>query len=123
MSTKFNMTRDINGYNGFGILPTYDIQSTSLADSVAQSITVPSNFQNWIAIITYSPGSSIFVDFTGVDAAAPSTAFASATASLNPSARQVSAGQSISFITTDADSPYVCVEFQAILPYTINSVQ
>lgn len=37
MSTKFSMTRDINGYNGFGILPTYDIQNAVLAVGVEQN--------------------------------------------------------------------------------------
>lgn len=116
MSTKLCMLRDINSYNAFGIIPTYDIQSGVLAAAVAQSITVPSNYANWIAIFSYSPGSNIWVDFT-TTAGAPSGAFAATTSCLNPSARAVSAGDSISFITNDVDSPEVSVEFQIVAPY------
>ena len=123
MSTKFNMTRDINGYNGFGIQPTHDIQGTSLTANAAQTIRVPSNYKNWIAIMTYTGGANVFVDFTGATAAVPSSAFAAMTSSLNPSARAVQSGQTISFITPDTDDPYVTVEFQAILPYSAVPVQ
>ncbi len=111
------MSRDINGYNGFGRFPTYDIQSTSLAQGVAQSITVPSNFQNWLAIFSYTPGSNIWISTTGT-AAAASTSFASGISMLNPSALQLSAGMVISCITADSTTPFVCIELQVITPYT-----
>jgi hypothetical protein len=116
MSTKFSMVRDINGYNGFGILPTYDIQGTSLAVSAAQSFTVPSDYPNWIAIFTYTPGSNIWVSFT-TTATVATTSVTSLTSVLNPSARQVKGGSTISVITADATLPFVCVEFQIIAPY------
>lgn len=116
MSTKFSMVRDINGYNGFGILPTYDIQGTSLAVSTAQSFTVPDNYPNWIAIFTYTPGANIWVSFTTTATVAGSSV-ASLTSVLNPSARQVKGGDTISVITADATAPFVCVEFQIIAPY------
>lgn len=118
MSTKLSMTRDINSYNAFGILPTYDIQRTSLTANVAQSITVPSNYANWIAIFTYTPGSNIWVDFSGATATVAGSSFASGTAVLNPSARQVKAGGTISVITADGTSPFVCIELQVIQPYS-----
>ncbi len=116
MSTKFNMTRDINGYNGFGVQPTYDIQAGVLAAGVAQSVTIPDNYPNWIAILSYSPGSNVWVSFT-TTAVAPSGAFSSSSSSLNPAGRAVVGGDSISFITNDVDSPEVSVEFQVIAPY------
>jgi hypothetical protein len=116
MSTKFSMTRDINGYNGFGVLPTYDIQSTSLAANAAQSITVPDNYPNWIVIFSYTPGSSVWVSFSGT-AAVPSTTFASGISVLNPAGRQVKGGETISFISSDATLPWVCAEFQIIPTY------
>lgn len=120
MSTKFQMTRDINGYNGFGIMPTDDIQTGVLAENTAQSVTVPDNFENWIAIFSYTPGASVWVSFTDT-AAAASGSFASSSSTLNPAARQVKAGQEISLITTDSTEPAVSIEFQAILPYTRNN--
>ena len=110
------MIRDISGYNGFGIIPTYDIQAGVLAANTAQSITVPSNYPHWIAIFSYTPGSNIWVSFT-TTAVVPGGAFSSSASSLNPSARAVSAGQVISLITSDADSPEVSVEFQIVAPY------
>jgi hypothetical protein len=116
MSTKFSMSRDINGYNGFGILPTYDIYNGLLAAGVAQTVTVPSTYSNWIAIFTFTPGASVWVSINGT-AAAPAGAFASGVSTLNPAGRQVKEGDVISFITSDTTSPTVCVEFQAIAPY------
>ena len=111
------MTRDINGYNGFGIMPTEDIQFGVLAVDVDQEITVPENFDNWIAIFSYTPGASVWVSFTRT-ATYPAGAFVGGDSVLNPAARQVKAGQTISFITGDSTNPMVSVEFQAILPYT-----
>lgn len=116
MSTKMSMTRDIAGYNGFGLLPTYDVYGCSLTANVAQSITVPSTYENWIAIFTYTPGSNIFVSFT-TTAAVYNGTMGARTSVLNPAGRQVKAGDTISVITPNATSPYVCVEFQAIPTY------
>lgn len=116
MSTKFSMVRDINSFNGFGIIPTYDIQGCSLAANAAQTFTVPSNYSNWIAIFTYSPGSNIFVSFT-TTAAVPTGTVGAITSVLNPSARAVTGGSTFSVITPDATSPYVVVEFQIVAPY------
>lgn len=110
------MTRDINGYNGFGVIPTYDIQNAVLAAGVAQSIIVPSNYPNWIAIFSYTPGASVWVSFT-TTALAPTGAFSSSSSVLNPAGRAVTKGQVISFITADSTSPMVSVEFQIVAPY------
>jgi len=116
MSTKFNMTKDIAGYNGFGIPFSLDGQSMILTAAVAQSVTVPLNYPFWIAIFSYTPGSSIWVD--GITTAvAPTGAASATTARLNPSARYVRGGQTISFITSDVTLPMVGVEFLVINPY------
>ena len=117
MSTLLSLTRDINGYNAFGVMPTYDIQGTSLTATVAQQFTVPDNYNNWLAIFSYTPGANIWVSFT-TTAAVAGGSFASMTSSLNPSARQVRGGTVISVITSDINTPFVCVELQVIAPYT-----
>jgi hypothetical protein len=117
MSTKLSLTRDINGYNAFGIFPTYDIQTGGLAVNTEQHFTVPSNFENWLAIFTFTPGSNIWVSFTGT-AAVPSTTVGSSTVVLNPSGRQVKAGSTISLITADTTTPWFCVELQVINNYS-----
>lgn len=116
MSTKFNLTRDINGYNGFGLPFAQDGFSGQLATSVAQSVVVPDNYPNWIAIFSYTPGASVWVD--GITTAvAPSGAFAATTAELNPTARFVKAGQTISMITNDITSPEVGIKFLVAQPF------
>ncbi len=117
MSTKFNMIRDISGFNGFGIIPTYDIQGCSLAASTAQTFTVPDNYPNWIAIFTFTPGANVFVDFTGATATVPTGTVGTITKVLNPSGRAVAGGSTFSVITPDATSPYIVVEYQIVPPY------
>lgn len=111
------MVRDVNGYNGFGIIPTYDIQGCSLAASTAQTFTVPNNYANWIAIFSYTPGSNIFVRFDGSAATVPSGTEATIHVVLNPSARAVKGGSTFSVITPDATSPFITVEYQIVAPY------
>tara|TARA_R110000868_G_scaffold168123_3_gene402695 strand:+ start:132 stop:473 length:342 start_codon:yes stop_codon:yes gene_type:complete len=111
------MTRDINGYNGFGIpFGPEDKYSALLAVGVAQSITVPDNYPHWIAIFAYTPGASIWVDGT-TTAVAPTGAVSATTAELNPAARKVVAGQTISFITADTTTPMISIILQVVQPY------
>lgn len=117
MSTKFNMTRDINGYNGFGVQPTYDVEGCFLSASSAQTFTVPNNYPNWIAIFSYTPGASIFVDFSGATAVAPTSSVGAVTVVLNPAGRALKGGSTFSVITQDATSPYITVEYQVVPTY------
>lgn len=116
MSTKLSLTRDINGYNAFGIMPTYDVYAGSLAANAAQSVVVPSNFEYWLAVFTYSPGANIWVDFI-TTATVPTTTVGSVSTVLNPAGRQVKAGSTISFITSDTTTPFICIELQVINNY------
>ena len=116
MSTKFNMTRDINGYNGFGIQPTYDIEGCLLPTDTEKVFTVPSNYANWMVIFSYTPGANVFVSFTDT-AAVPDNTVSSVTSVLNPAGRALSAGTSISVITPETTDVYMTVEYQVITPY------
>jgi hypothetical protein len=116
MSTKLSLTKDINGYNAFGIIPTYDIYAGGLAASTEQHFTVPSNYEYWLAIFTFSPGANVWVDFSGT-ATVPSTTIAAVHTVLNPAGRQVKAGSVISLITADGTTPWFCVELQSINNY------
>ena len=117
MSTKLSLTRDINGYNAFGIMPTLDIFGGTLAASTEQHFVVPSNNQYWLAIFSYTPGANMWVDFTGT-AAVPTSTVGAVNSVLNPAGRQVKGGSTISFITADATIPFICVELQAINNYS-----
>ena len=116
MSTKLCMTRDINGYNAFGLIPTYDIWAGSLAASSEQHFVVPSNNEYWLAVFTYTPGSNIWVDFT-TTATVPSSTVGPVSVVLNPAGRQVKAGSTISFITADTTNPFICIELQVLNNY------
>ncbi len=122
MTTKFNLTRDINGYNGFGVKFSDQKYSTTLATGVTQSLTVPNNMGMggngiytkpvYIAIFSFTPGANVFVA-NNLTAASPGAAFAASNAELNPAARQVEGGDVLSFITPDT-AAYITVSFYVI---------
>jgi hypothetical protein len=114
--TKFDMTRDINGFNGFGLPFTITAKSGILAVGVAQSVVAPSGYSNYIAIFSYTHGANIWVDNI-TTAVAPTGAFSATTAELNPAARYVKAGSTISLITADITNPMVSISFYAAPPY------
>jgi hypothetical protein len=115
-STKFLMTRDIAGYNGFGIPFTNVAKSALLATGVEQHFTVPSDYPYWIAIFGFMPGSSVWVANNDT-AAAPSGAFSDSTSELNPAARYVKGGDVLSFITADVTSAEINVLLYVAPPY------
>ena len=102
---KFNMIRDINGYNGFGLQFTGIFWQGLLSQGISQSITIPaspwSDCSNLILIFYFQPGSSVWVARNST-ATFPSGAVTLCLSEGNPTARQVYAGDVISFITNDA---------------------
>ncbi len=101
MATKFNMTRDINGYNGFGLQFTDIAYATSLSANAEQHFTVPElSYELYLAIFSFDPGTRVWVS-NGDTAAVPAGSFAATTSELNPTARQVKAGDILSFISPD----------------------
>ena len=114
MSTPLNFGRDVQGYNSYAPQPSTDIYNATITAGGATSITVPSNYQVWIASFSYQPGSSVWVDFTGATAAVPAGAtLASATSMLNPGQRTVYAGGNISLISADS-SDNVSIELYPV---------
>lgn len=109
MTTKFSMTRDINGYNGFGLQFSDNNYSTTLTAATPTTITVPSNgsmggaatYVNdyWLALFNYTPGASVWVADNATSAVPAGATFASTTSTLNPAGRLVKGGDVLSFIT------------------------
>lgn len=122
MATKFVLTRDINGYNGFGVVFSDQKYSTTLSTGVAQSLTIPSGMGMgangiytkpvYLAVFSFTPGANVFVA-NNLTAASPGGSFAASNAELNPAARQVLGGDVLSFITPDT-SAYVTVSLYVI---------
>lgn len=100
MTTKLNMIRDMNGFNTFGLPFCDDKFSMQLSVGVAQSITVPGNFQKWLAIFFQDSGSNIWVSLN-TTATYPTGSVSAATSEENPTARLVIAGDTLSFITPE----------------------
>lgn len=100
MTTKFNMVRDINGYNGFGLQFSDNLYNTTLATGVAQTLTIPSESEYYLAIFSYEPGGVLWMSRNGT-AAVPGGSFAAVVSELNPTARLVKAADVLSFITSD----------------------
>jgi len=115
--TRFSMTRDINGYNGFGLPASTINQSMVLAATVEQHITVPESQGYWIAVLSYTPGVNIWVDNIGTSVV-PTGAASATTAMLNPAGLYVKGGSELSFITSDVTSPQVSVRYYVAPPYT-----
>lgn len=111
MSTPFWMVRDINGYNGFGLKPSSQKYSATLAQSTDTSFTVPkgnlvgsgssTGSKKYLAIFSYEPGSAVWVAYNATAAVPGGAAFAATSSELLPTARYVSQGDVIHFITPD----------------------
>jgi hypothetical protein len=118
MSTpKFMMTRDVNGYNAFGVSQSDVIYGGTLATDTAGSFTLPSDYAKYIVIFSFTPGANVFVSSTAT-AATPTGAIASRTVELNPQGRQYSKGTTISLITPDAAGAYFTASVFYVDPYT-----
>lgn len=112
MSTLLNMGRDVQGYNAYAPQFSVDGQSTNLAANAEQHFTIPGNYENWIAVFSYEPGSNIWVA-NNTTAAVPSGSFAATVSQLNPAARAVKANDVLSFITADT-AAFVGVSLYAV---------
>lgn len=106
MATKFSMTRDINGYNGFGLIQSDTKYGVLLAQNVEQNVVVGGFNARYLAIFAYEPGTNTFVVISSAGTLA--TVFTGSlgiiTSELNPVAREVKSGDTISIITPDANA-------------------
>lgn len=111
MATKFALSRDVNGYNGFGLKFTDTAYSCTLATSTDTSLAIPEYASiggaayygnaepKLIAIFSYDPGSSVWVAKNTAASVPAGSSFAATASELNPSAREVSGGDVLHFFS------------------------
>lgn len=107
MTTKFNLVRDINGYNGFGLSFSDTKYAMQLAANVEQTLAIPAStdptYPNYLAIFSIAPGNSAWISLNQT-ATYPSGAVSAISSELNPIARYIKGDglQTLHFITPDA---------------------
>ena len=106
MPSQYINTKDINGYinaNDYGLPFTKINYAVNLATNVAASFTVPANDGKFLAVFKYASTAInlpvVYVDPYQTAVQTTLSTFVTTTATLNPSARIVSPGDVISFIT------------------------
>lgn len=117
MLTRFNMVRDINGYNGFGLVFSNAQFQTVLVADVESTLSVPTTkdatYSNLLAVFSFFPGSSVWVSLNGDSTTPVPGSFDECQCELNPSARFVKFGDVLRFTTTQTDVQ-IGVSFYAI---------
>jgi len=104
MTTKLSFGRDVQGYNSFAPAPSTDMFSASIPSGASASITVPSNFQNWIASFSFQPGSDVWVSYTGTATPPAGATFASTASELLPGSRALLKATVVSFYNNGTDT-------------------
>lgn len=114
MTVKLNFGRDIQGYNAYAPMQSTDKYSATLAAGGHATVTVPSNFQNWIAAFSYQAAGDMWVSVGGTAAGPAGATFASTTSQLQPGALSVQAAQVIDIKNNGSGSSDVGVVFYAV---------
>lgn len=105
MTKKFLLGRDRGGNLAYSLefADATTSAKTTLAAGIAQSITIPSTYEKWQIICTYSEGSSVWVA-NNETPTVPTSSFVWSAGERKPIIRMVNAGDVISFVTSDASA-------------------
>lgn len=125
MTMPFAMSRDINGYNGFGLQFSDTKYSASIAQNTDTTLTIggsavmgaaaATTYNKYIAIFSYEAGAQVWVANNATAGVPGGATFASTSSELNPAAREVKAGDVLHFFTADASGATVSVVIYALL--------
>lgn len=111
MTTLFNMTKDVAGYNGFGLIPTDTAYSVTLTAATDTHFVVPSSSALggcntgttsnpvFIAIFYFTPGAEVWCALNATAIVPAGNTWGATTSEGNPSAWQVKGGDTIHCIT------------------------
>lgn len=111
MTTKLNMTRDINGYNAFGLVPSDTNKSVTLTASTDTTFTMPGasgmggngfyQKATWLVIFNITPGDEVWVAINATAGVPAGASFAATASMLNPAALQLNNGDVIHCFSTN----------------------
>jgi hypothetical protein len=123
--TPFSMSRDINGFNGFGLVFSDTKYSATIAQSTDTTITIGGTSamggmannggHRYLMVFNFEPGSQVWVANNATAAVPAGATFASTSSEMNPSAREVREGDVIHFFTPDSGGAAVSVVVYALL--------
>jgi len=114
MATQFQMSKDINGVNAFGLVFTDTAYSATLNTTTDTTLTIPSiaaqggasyeglntkSKPRILAVFTFSPNAEVWVANNTTAAVPAGATFAATSSELNPAAREVKGGDVLHFYT------------------------
>lgn len=119
MTTRLAFARDDQAFNANAPAISTDKYSATIAATTDTTLTVPSNFKNWIAYFSVEPAKSVWLAVNATAAAPAGATFAATTSELLttntqlPTARLVNAGDVLHFFS-QSGTANVGVIFYAI---------
>lgn len=108
MTTQYNFIRDINGYNGYALIPSDQIWSVKLTASTATPLVVPSDATQYVIYVSTDAPNAVWISTNGVATIPTSNDFSKensfiVNSILNPiPAFAVNGGITLSFISSSA---------------------
>ena len=114
MSTLLNFQSDIKGFNSFAAPLSTDKYSATLAAAGNSTVTVPSNYENWVVSFSFQPGADVWVAYNTSAAAPVGSTFASTTSELLPGSRAILKGTTINCYNNGAGVADVGIILYAI---------
>ena len=103
MTTKLLFERDVQGLNSYAPSFSTNLYSATIAATTDTTLTVPSNYTNWVAFISVEAGKLVWMALNQAAASPAGATFAASTSELissnfqYPPARHVQAGDVLHF--------------------------
>jgi hypothetical protein len=125
MATQYLLTKDLAGYNGFGLKPTDTVYSASVTSATDTTLTVPAVSQlgtsystknaRLLAIITIDPAATVWFALNNIAGVPAGATFASTNSELInpffPVGYEVSVGDVLHFYNSGTTTNDISVKF------------